>query len=223
MNINPLNTIHGLTGKITSAKPLQQASRGFEALFIRQVLEFTKTSESDSRWQDMMLDSFSEDLAASEPLGIATLLQQQLNGEINLTHPTRDPGTPAAEENSDWHALAGQAAERYGLPPSLVKAVVEAESSGVQDALSRAGAQGLMQLMPATARELGVVDPFDPAQNIDGGTRYLAQLLQRFEGDTDLALAAYNAGPGAVERHGGVPPYPETERYVRKVKELMTP
>lgn len=108
-------------------------------------------------------------------------------------------------------------AESHSLPDSLLRAVVEVESGGRVDAVSPAGAQGLMQLMPATAAELGVTNPFDPKQNLEGGARYLAEQLERFDGDLPLALAAYNAGPGAVRRHGGIPPYPETKRYIESV------
>ena len=111
-----------------------------------------------------------------------------------------------------------QAARRYNLPPGLIKGVIRAESNFQVDAVSHAGARGLMQLMPATALELGVEDPFDIEQNIDGGARYLRQMLDNFGGNVKVALAAYNAGPGAVERYGGrVPPYPETEQYVNRV------
>ncbi len=111
-------------------------------------------------------------------------------------------------------------ATRYGLEPDLVAAVVWVESSGDPKAVSRKGAGGLMQLMPDTAEELGVVDVFDPVQNLEGGVRYFKDLLDRHEQDLSLALAAYNAGPQAVARHGGIPPYPETEHYVKRVLEL---
>ncbi len=108
-------------------------------------------------------------------------------------------------------------ARRVGLEARLVQAVVQAESGYNVQARSSKGAMGLMQLMPATARELRVRDPYDPEQNVRGGTTYLRRMLDHFDGSLVLALAAYNAGPGAVERHGGVPPYRETQNYVRKV------
>lgn len=112
------------------------------------------------------------------------------------------------------------AAKKYGVDPALVRAVIHAESAFKPDAVSRKGAQGLMQLMPETAEDMGVKDVMSPAQNIQGGVRYLAWLLEQHSGNTMLATAAYNAGPGAVKRHKGIPPYAETETYVRRVKIL---
>jgi soluble lytic murein transglycosylase-like protein len=110
------------------------------------------------------------------------------------------------------------AARAHGVDPRLVAAVVRRESAWNAEAVSNAGACGLMQLMPETARYLGVRDVFDPRENIYGGTRYLRTLLDTFHGDLDLTLAAYNAGPGAVARHKGVPPYRETQAYVAAVR-----
>lgn len=121
-------------------------------------------------------------------------------------------GTPASFE-----PLIEQAAAREQLDPAIVRSVIQHESGFDPSATSPAGAQGLMQLMPATAEGLGVTDPYDPAQSIDGGTHLLRQLLDRYDGDLTRALAAYNAGPGAVDRYGGVPPYAETQAYVRNV------
>ncbi len=112
------------------------------------------------------------------------------------------------------------AAQRNGLDESLIRAIIHAESAYQPEAVSPKGAQGLMQLMPATQRMLQVADPFDPASNIDGGARHLSDLLREFEGDSTLAAAAYNAGAGAVQQHGGVPPYEETREYVRRVNIL---
>jgi soluble lytic murein transglycosylase-like protein len=117
----------------------------------------------------------------------------------------------------DLRALAEAAARRHGLDPALVLAVVHVESGFRPDAVSPKGARGLMQLMPGTATRLGVEDSFDPEQNLDGGTRHLGDLIARYGGDVKRALAAYNAGEGAVERHRGVPPYGETRAYVRNV------
>ena len=122
---------------------------------------------------------------------------------------------PAA--SGDLRGLAAEAARRHGLDPELVLAVVSVESAFQPQAVSPKGAQGLMQLMPATAESLGVKDTFDPGENLDGGARHLGSLLALYDGDLPRALAAYNAGAGAVERHRGVPPYRETRGYVKKV------
>ena len=112
------------------------------------------------------------------------------------------------------------AAERYGVEEAVVRAIIHAESAFRPNARSHAGAQGLMQLIPATASRFGVADAFDPAQNISGGVQYLAWLMKRFGGDLTLVAAGYNAGEGAVQKYGGVPPYKETQRYVQRVGQL---
>ncbi len=106
---------------------------------------------------------------------------------------------------------------KYGLEPSLIRAVITAESNWDPKAVSKKGAIGLMQLMPSTARDMKIGDPFSPEENIEGGTRYLRYLLDRFDGNLDVALAAYNAGPTVVERSGGIPSITETRKYIRKV------
>ena len=116
-----------------------------------------------------------------------------------------------------YGSLINQASRQFNLEPSLVKAVIMVESGFDPKAVSKKGAQGLMQLMPKTAADMAVEDPHNPEENIFGGTRYLSKLLERFESDVKLALAAYNAGPERVEKYKGVPPFPETERFIEKV------
>ena len=122
---------------------------------------------------------------------------------------------------SKHSSVISDSAKQNGIPESLIKAVITAESAGKENASSHAGAKGLMQLMDATAEELGVKNSFDPVQNIDGGSRYLKMMLDRYSGDLDKALAAYNAGPGNVDKYGGVPPFDETQQYIRKIKKYL--
>ncbi len=117
----------------------------------------------------------------------------------------------------EYDPAIARVSKQHGISPALVKAVIAAESGFDPEAISTKGAQGLMQLMPTTAERMGVDDALDPWQNIEGGTRYLSEMIERFPGELNLALAAYNAGPEAVKRHRGVPPYKETRTYVRRV------
>ena len=133
------------------------------------------------------------------------------------------PGVSFASVRLNTDAYAAEvraAALEFGVEEAVVRAIIHAESAFRPNAVSHAGAQGLMQLIPATASRFGVGDVFDPNQNIRGGVQYLAWLLKRFNNDLTLASAGYNAGEGAVDRHGGVPPYAETQRYVQRVAQL---
>ncbi len=138
--------------------------------------------------------------------------------KMSYTSPTSDRKLSRDELNS----LIDSASQKHGLPSTLLEALIQVESAGDSTAVSRRGAKGLMQLTDSTAKELGVTDVFDPEENVDGGSRYLKKLINRFSGDVKLALAAYNAGPGAVDKYGGIPPYPETEKYVDKVIGFMS-
>lgn len=122
----------------------------------------------------------------------------------------------------DYARFVTVAASRYKLEPALIRAVIHAESAFRSNVVSKAGAMGLMQLMPGTAKDMQVLDAFHAEQNINGGSRYLALLLARFNGDIDLACAAYNSGPSTVAQYNGIPPYPETQAYVQRVKILYS-
>jgi soluble lytic murein transglycosylase-like protein len=132
------------------------------------------------------------------------------------TSPKRLPASASAGP-VDYTAYVHEAASKYEIEPELIRAVIKAESNGDHRAVSRKGAMGLMQLMPQTANDMNVSNPFNPEENIEGGTRYLRYLLEKFNGDITLALAAYNAGPQTVEKYGNVPPISETIQYVKKV------
>lgn len=156
------------------------------------------------------------------PPGDASAAQRASSTDFAQVLGQARAATAAAPSPTEgrFGALIARAAARYGVDEDLVHAVVQAESDYDPTCRSHCGATGLMQLMPGTARALGVSDATDPTQNIDGGVRYLRQQLDRFK-DVDLALAAYNAGPGAVQRHGGVPPYRETQAYVKRVMQTL--
>jgi soluble lytic murein transglycosylase-like protein len=133
------------------------------------------------------------------------------------TEPDPEPPAEAAKNQKNTRQIVAEASEKQGVDSDFIHSVIKQESAGNANAVSRTGARGLMQLMPGTASQLGVKDSFSPEQNVHGGTRYLRELLERYNGDAIKALAAYNAGPGAVDRYKGVPPYRETQQYVQRV------
>jgi len=154
--------------------------------------------------------------SSSEPAGFAAALQSATtNGTSGVTgaQPTPSNGSDSAP----YDAMIAQAAQHNGLDPAVLHGLIQQESGFDPNSHSGAGAAGLTQLMPGTASSLGVMNPLDPAESIEGGARYLSQMMRQFAGNTSDALAAYNAGPGAVQKYGGMPPYAETQSYVTKV------
>ena len=164
------------------------------------VIHYTNVQPSGPGWQRMYHDGRS---ATGYPAGRPVMAARARRLD------------PERVRRYDTHIE--EAADLYQLPKAFIRAVVQVESNFYPDAVSRVGAMGLMQLMPATALNMGVLNAFDPRQNVLGGARFLRVLANRFNGDLMLTVAAYNAGEGAVQKYGGVPPYAETRRYVRRV------
>lgn len=136
--------------------------------------------------------------------------------------PERRPRGRSPGPENTWMDYAERVSRAHNLPPGLVTAIIRAESNGDRFAVSPKGAEGIMQLMPVTQRQLNVSDPFDPVENIAGGIRYIKELLGTFGGKKELAVAAYNAGPAAVKKYGGIPPYTETRAFVERVMDYYS-
>ena len=228
--INPA----GAQSQINRRLPSQEAENSFS-----RILDGKRSSSGASQRGLTILDYLARPVAIRPQMQPIHAVQITQDGDTKLVDPmpsvdrsTVSPASlssdPSDGTTSPRHGDAidvkeqinisiDRAANRYHLPKALVRAVVKAESGYHVRAVSPAGAQGLMQLMPATAKELGVTDPFDIDQNIDGGAKYLRAMLDRFDGDVKLALSAYNAGPGTVTRYKGKVPYAETQNYVKRV------
>lgn len=146
--------------------------------------------------------------------------KQKSSNETTTQEKSQSTKKYSNVQTAEYHEIIHEKASAYNIDPSLVKAVIKTESNYNSRAISRKGAMGLMQLMPSTANDLNVRNPFDPEENIEGGVKYLKYLLEKFNGNLTLALAAYNAGPNRVEKYGYVPPITETKQYVNKVLSL---
>jgi Rod binding domain-containing protein len=232
-----------LSPQTASMLSLKKASLEFERLLVEQMLSsmekslengfFESSGSASSYYGGLFREALSKEMVGETGMGLSMMLQEQAqfrpSGTMSssLNYLERNPSKaaslyrwnpPTDDVKRKMQDLVCLEAERAGVPENLALMLVEAESGFDSKARSRVGAMGLTQLMPATADALGVKNPWNAEENIAGGLRYLRGLMDRFDGNRRLALAAYNAGPEAVEKHGGVPPYPETIDYIARIE-----
>ncbi len=218
---------------------LKKAAQGFEAIFIATLLRTMRRSVPESNlfgsgiagdfYKSLFDEKIAEAVASKGGVGLADIIMENLQRDKKEQAPISGKNLSDYRKsfvnfglyknnNKNWDRnIITEAANFYDIDSKLVEAIIRVESDFRADAISPKGAVGLMQLMEDTAKEMGVKDRYDPRENIFGGVKYLKELLNRFNGNLEFALAAFNAGPTVVERYGGIPPYPETQRYVAKV------
>ncbi|HWO77517.1 MAG TPA: lytic transglycosylase domain-containing protein [Bacillus sp. (in: firmicutes)] len=167
------------------------------------------TIDSSQVFQTLLIESLKEKTEVKPA--------ESVINNLNQIHSNASVPVSSTHGNETIQSIIELAADQYNVPSQLIQAVIQHESNYDPSATSRAGAKGLMQLMPQTAKSLGVTDIYDPMQNILGGTKYLKSMIDKYDGNIQLALAAYNAGPGNVDRYNGIPPFTETQNYVNKV------
>ncbi len=247
INSDAINT--ALQSQAGNSKNAQEASKGFEGLFVSMMLKamrktvpengLLKKNIGESIYTDMLDNKYASIIAENADLGLEENIMNQINSDnsrsmaslsgsmnqvlqknsLQYAATSRNPLNSIVKGVEKWSPEIAKASETYNVNKYLISAVIAGESGGNPNAVSHAGAKGLMQLMDGTAKDMGVGNAFDPKQNIMGGSKYLASMLEKYNGDENLALAAYNAGPAATDKYGGVPPYRETVNYVNRVND----
>ena len=247
-NTDALDTVRESAESLRLRRACQQFESLFVSYLLKSMRETTVQMGSGEEptggglMNELMDEHLADAVTRNGGIGLGRMLEDSLTGGRARSPDSSPIGSPLpvsrrtvyrpAEEGGPggdaqtrsvraYERIIDRAAKRYGLDPLLIESMISQESAGRPDAVSSKGAKGLMQLMDETAEEMGVKNPFDPEENILGGARYLRRLVDRWDGDLTKALAAYNAGPSAVEKHGGVPPFAETQAYVQRILERV--